>query len=93
MDQYHYLGSGPLCGAQIRYLIYTQKYGYLGGLSFSAAAWRLQARDSWIRWQEPSRQEHLNQVICNSRFLIIPQVKVKNLASHTLSLFFHSFKN
>ena len=86
MDRYHDLGSGPLCGAQMRYLVQSEKYGYLGGLAFSAAAWRLSDRDHWIGWDEPARKKHLNKVVCNSRFLIHPHMKVKNLASHVLSL-------
>jgi hypothetical protein len=86
MNAYHYLGARPLCGAQIRYLIVSENYGYLGGLSFSAAAWKLQARDQWIGWDDEARQAHLHQVICNSRFLILPQVEVANLASRVLSL-------
>ena len=86
MDRYHYLGSGPLCGAQIRYLIHSERYGYLGGFAFSAAAWRLEVRDHFIGWDEASIKRHLDQVVCNSRFLILPQVKVKNLASYVLSL-------
>ena len=39
MDAYHYLGNGPLCGAQIRYLIRSEAGEYLGGLSFSAATY------------------------------------------------------
>src|SRR3989442_4965256 len=50
MDGDHPLGSGPLCGAQMRYLIRSECCGYLGGLSFSAAAWQLKARDEWIEW-------------------------------------------
>lgn len=86
MERHHYLGSGPLCGAQIRYLINSSRFGWLGGLAFSAGAWRLEARDRWIGWSEESRKEHLSRVICNSRFLILPQVQVPNLASHVLSL-------
>jgi hypothetical protein len=86
MDRYHYLGAGPLCGAQMRYLIKSSRYGWLGGLAFSAAAWRVEARDQWIGWSHAARQEHLGKVVCNSRFLILPQVRVKNLASHVLSL-------
>ncbi|MBK7235239.1 MAG: DUF4338 domain-containing protein [Sterolibacteriaceae bacterium] len=40
MQAHHPLGDGPLCGAQLRYLIRSEQ-GILGGLSFSAAAWRL----------------------------------------------------
>jgi hypothetical protein len=86
MERYHYLGSGPLCGAQIRYLIKSSRFGWLGGLSFSAAAWRIEARDRWIGWSEEARKEHLSRVVCNSRFLILPPVQVPNLASHVLSL-------
>jgi hypothetical protein len=85
-DRYHYLGSGPLVGAQMRYLIRSAHYGWLGGLSFSAAAWQLRARDEWIGWESSARKKNLNLVIGNSRFLILPQVKVANLASHVLSL-------
>lgn len=86
MDRYHYLGAGPLCGAQMRYLIKSPCYGWLGGLAFSGAAWRVEARDHWIGWSEATRKENLSKVVCNSRFLILPQVKVPNLASHVLSL-------
>jgi hypothetical protein len=86
MDKYHYLGSGPLCGAQMRYLIHSEHYGYLGGFAFSSAAWRLESRDLWIGWDERTRAENLDRVVCNSRFLIVPHVKVPGLASHVLSL-------
>lgn len=85
-DKHHYLGAGPLCGAQMRYLIRSSVHGFLGGLSFSASAWQLKARDRWIGWSEDSRKKHLAKVVCNSRFLILPHVQVKNLASHVLSL-------
>jgi hypothetical protein len=86
MDRYHYLGSGPLCGAQLRYLIKSERHGYVGGFAFSAAAWRLSAREHWIGWDEEARRQNLCKVVNNSRFLIVPQVKMKNLASHALSL-------
>lgn len=85
MHRYHYLGAGPLCGAQLRYLIHSPRYGWLGGLAFSAAAWRLAPRDRWIGWDERARRQHLGQVVCNSRFLILPQVRVPHLASHVLA--------
>src|SRR5262245_7792389 len=84
MERYHYLGSGPLCGAQLRYLIKSAKGQWLGGLAFSASAWRVKARDRWIGWSDSARKENLHQVVSNSRFLILPWVKVQNLASHML---------
>jgi hypothetical protein len=86
MNRYHYLGAGPLCGCQMRYLIRSQKQGWLGGLAFSAAAWRVKARDAWIGWDPEVREQHLNQVVDNSRFLILPQMRVPHLASHVLGL-------
>ena len=82
---HHPLGAGPLCGAQLRYFVMSQR-GVLGGLSFSAPAWRLAARDRWIGWDDATRQSGLSKLVANSRFLILPTVKVANLASHVLSL-------
>lgn len=84
MRTHHPLGAGPLCGAQLRYLIVSEA-GVLGGLSFSAPAWRLAARDQWIGWDDASRQAGLAKVVGNSRFLILPTVNVPHLASHVLS--------
>ena len=50
MQAHHPLGRGPLCGAQMRYLIVSARHGTLGGLAVSAAAWRLRARDAWLGW-------------------------------------------
>ncbi|MGH8444417.1 MAG: IS4 family transposase [Solimonas sp.] len=86
MRAHHPQGSGPLCGAQLRYLIVSPRQGVLGGLSVSAPAWRLSARDDWLGWSDEKREEHLSGIVCNSRFLIVPAVVVKNLASHVLGL-------
>ena len=85
MEEHHYIGNGFLCGKQMRYLI-RGRGDYLGGLSFSSAAWRLRTRDQWIGWDERTRQSNLHKVICNSRFLILPGVRIANLASHILGL-------
>jgi hypothetical protein len=86
LHHYHYLGAGPLCGAQLRYLIHSERHGVVGALAFSAAAWRVAPRDRAIGWSEAARAENLPRVVSNSRFLIAPQVQVKNLASQVLSL-------
>jgi hypothetical protein len=86
MERFHYLGKGPLCGAQIRYLICSSRYGWVGALAFSAAMWRLKAREKYIGWTEAARRANLHRVVCNSRLLILPSVQVPNLASHVLSL-------
>ena len=86
MDRYHELGSGPLCGAQRRYLIHSEHAGWLGGLAFSAAAWHLAVRDQWIGWSPVARKQNLSRVVANSRFLLLPGVRVPNLASQVLGL-------
>ena len=83
---YHYLGHTPLVGAQQRYLIESARHGYVGALGFSAAARRVAARDRWIGWSEPVRAERLHLVVCNSRFLILPWIRVPNLASRVLAM-------
>ena len=84
LGQYHYLGAGPLCGAQLRYLIRCPK-GIVGAFSFSAAARHLVSRDRWIGWDQTACRENLHLVVNNSRFLIVPHFQVPNLASHALS--------
>ncbi|MCF2941751.1 DUF4338 domain-containing protein [Paenibacillus alkaliterrae] len=85
MERYHYLGYTPLPGAQIRYFIQSS-HGLLGAIGFSAAAWKVQPRDTWIGWPAPVRKKQLHLIVGNSRFLIFPWVNVKNLASRILSL-------
>ena len=86
MQRWHYLGKGPLCGAQIRYLVESSRHGWLGALAFSAAQWRLRKRDEYIGWSEAARRAHLHRVVGNSRFLILPSVHVPHLASQVLGL-------
>jgi hypothetical protein len=85
MEDYHYLGACRLRGAQIRYLIRSPKHGILGGASFCAATRRLACREKWIGWTERACRANLQQVATNSRFLIVPSVKVPHLASHLMS--------
>ena len=53
---------------------------------FSSASKALACRDDWIGWQEASRKKHLHLIVQNSRFLILPWVRVKNLASKALAM-------
>ncbi|MFX0201619.1 MAG: DUF4338 domain-containing protein [Candidatus Hodarchaeota archaeon] len=88
IDRYHYLGYQLPFGAQLRYFIESTKRvkNILGCLQFSSPAWKMAARDRWIGWNDEQRQRNLQKVINNSRFLIFPWVKVKNLASSVLAL-------
>lgn len=82
LEDYHPLGAGPLCGAQLRYLVYLNGAA-VGGLSFSAPAHALMPRDHWIGWSVAARKDNLQLVVCNSRFLLT--IKAPNLASYVLS--------
>jgi hypothetical protein len=85
IDRYHYLGYRPLAGAQLRYLIVSGD-GVLGALGFGAAAWKVAVRDHWIGWDAATRERGLSRLVNNARFLILPWVRVHNLASRVLSL-------
>jgi len=84
LERYHYLGNGNLCGAQIRYIIKSRAHGYIGVLAFSSGTWKLKARDQYIGWNESARHENIKYIISNDRFLIVPTVRVKNLASYIM---------
>lgn len=85
IERYHYLGYSPLPGVQMRYLIRCSD-GVLGALGFGAAAWKVAARDGWIGWDGATRERHLAGVLNNARFLIVPWVRIPNLATKVLSL-------
>ena len=58
----------------------------IGFRSFSTAAWKTAPRDAFIGWPEETRARNLNRMIDNSRFLILPWIRIPNLASHILSV-------
>ena len=89
VERYHVLGYKFPFGARQRYFIIGNVNGkeeILGCLLFSAAAWALEERDKWIGWEKRHRSLYLNGIVNNTRFLIFPWVKIKNLASKSLSL-------
>jgi hypothetical protein len=88
IERYHYLGTSALSGAQVRYVIRCEQ-GVLGAIGFGAAAWKVAVRDHWIRWDARQRESHLGEVVNNRRFLIVPWVRVRNLASRILALAAH----
>jgi hypothetical protein len=85
IERYHYLGYTPLPGAQLRYLIHAE-HGLLGAIGFGACAWRVAPRDEWIGWDAPARERNRGRVLNNARFLLLPWVQVRNLASKVLAL-------
>ncbi len=86
--RYHYLGYRPLPGAQLRDIARTDRQ-LLALLGFGAAAWSLGPRDRWIGWTPQQRERHLPLVVNNARFLILPWIESRNLASRLLALTAH----
>ncbi len=86
MQTHHPEGWSRVPGKQISYWITTGNHGRVGGIGFCAASWHQGARDKWIGWSTEARVENLGLVINNHRFLLLPGVRVKNLASCALSL-------
>lgn len=86
VERYHYLGYKRPFGAHQRYFIHSHDEQLLGCILFAASAWALDVRDQWIGWTKTDRSKRLHLVVSNTRFLIFPWVKVKNLASKALSL-------
>lgn len=88
IERYHYLGYRMPFGAHLSYLIHATQAErvVVGCLQFSSPAWRMAPRDQWIGWNDEVRGRRLQHIINNSRFLILPHVRVDNLASHVLSL-------
>lgn len=86
VGRYHYLGYAVPFGAHLRYLIYAARPPQVVGcLQYSSPAWRLACRDGWIGWDDATRARNLGRVVNNSRLLIVPWVRVKNLASTLLA--------
>ncbi len=83
--RYHYLGYTPLPGAQYRYLI-TDGNQPLGAIGFGAAAWKMAPRDHWIGRNSDTQVNNLMYVDNNNRFLLLPWVRIKNLASKVLAI-------
>jgi hypothetical protein len=84
VDRYHYLGYTPLPGAQMRYLVTSQRR-VLAVVGFGASAWKVAPRDQFIGWSAAQREARLPLVVNNARFLILPWVQVRNLASWVLA--------
>jgi len=88
VERYHYLKCRVPFGANLRYLVESQRRPgqYLACLLFSSPAWKMAQRDTWIGWNDAERKRNLQYIVCNGRYLILPWVEVKNLATHVLSL-------
>ena len=84
LARYHYLPYRSTVGENLGYLVQDRQGRDLACVLFGAAAWKTQPRDAFIGWTASERQAQLGQIVNNSRFLILPWVRVRELASHIL---------
>jgi len=85
MQAYHYLGALPKIGETLWYVA-SWRDQWLALLTFSAAALKCAVRERWIGWDFRHQYDRLHLLSNNSRFLILPQYHIPNLASRILSL-------
>lgn len=94
IHHYHYIPGYRLFGRRLRYLVHVAENPsaledpcarvLVAALSFSCAAWRVACRDDYIGWSDAERVANLSRVVSNSRFLILPWIRVTHLASRIL---------
>jgi hypothetical protein len=84
LDRYHYLGFKGVVGQNLQYIVSDGQGRRLACVVFGAAAWTCQDRDQFIGWSVPQRQKNLALVANNTRFLVLPWVRVPGLGSWIL---------
>jgi hypothetical protein len=85
VQQYHYLGYRQIVGGHLKYIAFITNQP-VACLGWGSAAWSVRSRDSFIGWDKPTKEKNLHGVANNTRFLILPWVSVKCLASKILAL-------
>jgi Domain of unknown function (DUF4338) len=84
LHRYHYLGHRNCVGENLKYLACDCGGRPLACVLFGSAAWKCQARDAFIGWSATQRQRQLRFLTNNTRLLVLPWVRVPDLASHLL---------
>lgn len=83
MEQHHYLGYEQPVGEHLKYVVWAQQRP-VACLAWSSSPRHLGARDRYIGWSQLARQRNISRIAYNTRYLILPWVKVPHLASHIL---------
>jgi hypothetical protein len=85
IQQFHYLGYTQPVGEHLKYIAYADGQP-VACLAFSSAPYHIGPRDEFIGWDRKTLEERRHLLAYNTRFLILPWVKVPHLASHLLGL-------
>ena len=83
MEEHHYLGYEQPVGEHLKYLVSAQGRP-VACLAWSSAPRHLGSRDRYIGWDAAARRGKIRFIAYNTRFLILPWVRVEHLASHIL---------
>lgn len=83
MEQYHYLGYEQPVGEHVKYLVKARGQ-VIACLAWSSAPRHLKLRDRYVGWSDEARERNVHMLAYNTRFLILPWVRVPHLASHIL---------
>jgi len=83
VERFHYLGYSHPVGEQLKYIVYAQERP-IACFAWSSAPRHIGCRDQFIGWSPEERKRHIHLIVYNSRFLILPWVRVKMLSSHLL---------
>lgn len=83
LEQYHYLGYEQPVGEHLKCLVWAQGRP-VACMAWSSAPRHLGPRDRFIGWNPSTRKRNIRLVAYNTRFLLLPWVKVPHLASHIL---------
>jgi hypothetical protein len=84
LGRFHYLGFNGAVGENLQYVISDDQGRRFACLVFGAAAWKCQDRDQFIGWSPDQRERNLAFIANNTRFLILPSVRVRRLGSWIL---------
>ena len=84
LREFHYLGWSGAIGENLQYTVTTETGQLLACMVFGSAAWKCRARDEFIGWSPLQKQQRLHEITNNTRFLILPWVRVPHLASWIL---------
>jgi Domain of unknown function (DUF4338) len=84
LEQYHYLGYKQQVGEQLKFLVYAGARP-VACFAWSSSAHYLGCRDRFLGWSAAARGKNIHLLAYNSRFLLLPWVRVRFLASHLLS--------
>jgi hypothetical protein len=85
VHQHHYLGYHQIVGQHLKYMAFIGDRP-VACIGWGSAAWAVKSRETFIGWDKPTKENNLSFVVNNTRFLILPWVNIKCLASKILAM-------